>query len=348
MSVTIKDVAREANVSPSTVSKVMNHSPSIPEVTVNHVKEVMERLHYYPNMQARNFVKKTTMNIAFLTKLQSHIAFTNPHMFDIMCGAQEVLAQKGYNLSIIGIHDPDEAAETVERIITQKSADGIIVHGSATAKDMTALLEKSKFPHIIIGKPNFESQVCWVDTNHFISGQIAADHLCDCGFNKIAFIGGSKEDRIFMQRLNGFLTVMKDRNLYVPNEFIKYGDTSSKSGFELTNELLACDSRPNAIICEDNIVAFSTLKSINQHNLRIPQDIALICFDNYPISEFMDPIPTVVDINVHDLGMQAASLILRKIKHPELQVQTFTTLPILKIRSSTQACTDILKKSDDV
>lgn len=337
MSVTIKDVAREANVSPSTVSKVMNHSPSIPEVTVKHVEEVMERLHYYPNMQARNFVKKTTMNIAFITMLEPYIAFTNPHMFDIMCGVQEVLAQKSYNLSIIGIHDPKEAIETVERIIVQKTADGIVIHGSATTKDLTVLLAKSKFPHIIIGKPNFESPVCWVDTNHFLSGQIAAEHLCDCGFKKIAFIGGSKDDKMFMQRLNGFLSVMEERNLEVPDKFIKYGDFSSKnSGFELTNELLDCKSRPDAIICEDNTVAFSTVKSIHQHNLKIPNDIALLCFDNYPISEFMDPLPTVVDINVHDLGMQAASLILRKIKHPELQVQTFTTMPILMIRSSTQ------------
>lgn len=341
MSVTIKDVAREANVSPSTVSKVMNHSPSIPDVTVKHVQEVMKRLHYYPNIQARNFVKKTTMNIAFITKLEPHVAFTNPHMFDIMCGVQEVLAQKDYNLSIIAIHNQNEALETVERIITQKSADGLVIHGSATAKDMTVLLVKSKFPHIIIGKPDFESQVCWIDTNNFLSGEIAAEHLCTCGYDKIAFVGGAKQDKIFTQRLSGFLSVMNERNLSVPNEFIKYGNTSGKDGLELTNELLTCASLPNAVICEDNIFALGAIKSIYQHNLKIPDDIALICFDNYPFSEIMDPKPTVVDINVHDMGMQAASLLLRKIKNPELQIQTFTTLPILRIRSSTRSYSDV-------
>ena len=335
MSVTIKDVAREANVSPSTVSKAMNHSPSIPDTTVQHVQEVMKRLHYYPNLQARNFVKKTTMNIAFLTKLEPHIAFENPHMFDILCGVQEVLAMKNYSLSIVGIHELKESVETVERIIAQKSADGIVVHGSATTKELTNLLMESHFPHILIGKPNFESQVCWIDANHFLSGQLAAEHLCKCGFDKIAFIGGAREDRIFSQRLGGFLSVMEARNLPVPEEYIKYGDASSKISFKLMNELLLCPSRPNAVICEDNTVAFSAIRAIQQHGLKIPEDIALICFDNYPLSEILDPMPTVVDINVHDMGMQAATLLLRKIRHPELQVQTFTTMPILKVRSTT-------------
>jgi DNA-binding LacI/PurR family transcriptional regulator len=335
MSVTIKDVAREANVSPSTVSKVMNHSPSIPDSTVQHVQEVMQRLHYYPNLQARNFVRRTTMNIAFLTKLAPHIAFENPHMFDILCGVQEVLAKKDYNLSIVGIHELKESTETVKRIIAQKSADGIVVHGSATTGDLANLLLETQFPHILIGKPNFESQICWIDVNHFFSGQLAAEHLCKCGFDRIAFIGGGREDKIFSQRLSGFLSIMEKRGLPVPGEYVKYGDASSENSFKLMNELLACPSRPNAVICEDNAVAFGAIRAIRQCGLKMPEEIGLICFDNYPLSEILDPMPTIVDINVHDMGIQAGTLLLRKIRHPELQVQTFTTMPILKVRSTT-------------
>ncbi len=335
MSVTIKDVAREANVSSSTVSKVMNHSPSIPDATVQRILEVMKRLHYYPNLQARNFVRRKTMNIVFLTRLEPHIAFENPHMFDILCGVQEVLAKKNYNLSLVGIHNLTESTETVERIVAQKSADGIVVHGSATTRELANLLLEAQFPHILIGKPNFESQICWIDVNHIFSGQLAAEHLCKCGFDRIAFIGGGREDKIFSQRLNGFLSVMEKRGMSIPDEYVKYGDASSENSFKLMNELLACPSRPNAVICEDNAVAFGAIQAIQQRGLAIPKDIGLICFDNYPLSEILSPMPTVVDINVHDLGVQAGTLLLRKIRHPELQVQTFTTMPTLKVRSST-------------
>jgi LacI family transcriptional regulator len=128
---------------------------------------------------------------------------------------------------------------------------------------------------------------------------------------------------------------MEKRGLPVPGEYVKYGDASSENSFKLMNELLACPSRPNAVICEDNAVAFGAIRAIRQCDLNMPEEIGLICFDNYPLSEILDPMPTIVDINVHDMGIQAGTLLLRKIRHPELQVQTFTTMPILKVRSTT-------------
>lgn len=336
MSITIKDVAREAGVSPSTVSKIINNSPTISKATIQRVQEVMEQMHYYPNAQARNFAQKTTRNIVFLTKLEEHTAFTNPHMFEIMCGVQEALAKKEYNLSFVSVQQADEAAVTVERIIAQKSADGLVVHGSATTRSLALLLVKSGFPHVIIGKPDFESQVCWIDTNNHLSGQIAAEHLCDCGFKRIAFVGGEPNGEISMKRLKGFTTVMKEKSLAVPPGFIKYGDSTKMSGFILTNELLDGPNCPEAIICENNNIALGVVKSINEHGLKIPDNIALICFDDFPLSRMIDPTPTIVDIDVHDLGVQAGSILIRKIKNPALQVQTYTTLPNLIVRDSTK------------
>ena len=155
MSITIKDVAREAKVSTSTVSKIINHSPTISEATIKRVQEVMDQMHYYPNIQARNFARKTTHNIVFLTKLEAHTAFTNPHMFEIMCGVQEALNKKEYNLSFVSVQQAEEAAMAVERIIAQKSADGVVVHGSTTTKNLVSLLVKSGFPHeSALGKGN--------------------------------------------------------------------------------------------------------------------------------------------------------------------------------------------------
>jgi len=295
----------------------------------------MEQMHYYPNTQARNFAQKITRNIVFLAKLDPHTAFTNPHMFEIMCGVQEVLAKKEYNLSFVGVRQADEATIAVEQIIAQKSADGIVVHGSATTKSLALLLIKSEFPHVVIGKPNFESQVCWIDTNNHLSGQIAAEHLCDRGYKKIAFVGGELSDEISAQRLKGFITVAEERNLPIAPDFIKYGDSTKISGFLLTSELLEGQDRPEAIICENSNIALGVVKSINAHNLKIPDDIALICFDDFPLSRMIDPTPTIVDIDVHDMGLQAGTMLIRKIKNPALQVQTYTTLPNLIVRDST-------------
>ncbi|MDF2632053.1 MAG: alanine racemase [Caproiciproducens sp.] len=336
MSVTIKDVAREAGVSPSTVSKIINHSPTISDATSQQVQNVMERLHYFPNAQARNFATQTTHNIVFLTKLEPHTAFTNPHMFEIMCGVREALAKREYNLSFVSVSQEEDAACVAERIIAQKSADGMVVHGSATTKDLTLFLVKSNFPHVIIGKPAFESQACWIDINNHLSGQIAAEHLLDCGYKRIAFIGGKPEDGISAQRLKGFIKVMEDKGVAVPANFIKDGDSTKLDGFLLANELLEGMCPPEAIICESDSIALGVVKSIGAHGYSIPDDIALICFDDFPLSRLIDPTPTVVDIDVHDMGFQAGSILIRKIKNPALQVQTYTTLPNLIVRESTK------------
>lgn len=336
MTVTIKDVARVAGVSPSTVSKIINHSPTISEATISRVQEVMKQMNYYPNAQAQNFAKQTTHNIVFLTKIEPHIAFLNPHMFEIMCGVQESLSRKDYNLSFAGINHENEAISIMERIIAQKRADGLIVHGSVTTKELTSFLIKCKFPHVIIGKPGFESQVCWIDTNHYLSGQIAAEHLCDFGYKKIAFISVGINDVISTQRFKGFKDIMESKNLPVPEEYVKYGNFTKLDGFNLANELLDSKNHPQAIICEDGDIAIGVVKSINEHGLKIPDDIALICFDDFPFSRLIDPPPTVVDIDVHDIGLQAGAILIRKIKNPALQVQTFTTMPNLIIRDSTQ------------
>lgn len=336
MSITIKDVAREAGVSVSTVSKVLNDGPTISDATKEHVRNIMDKLEYRPNEQARNFARQKTNNVVFLSILEQHTAFNNPHMFEIMCGAQQILSKKMYNLSFKGVKNEEEALYLVNDMIGRKSADGIIVHGSATTKELVNNLVKSGFPHIIIGKPAFKCTACWIDTNNSISGQMAAEHLAKCGYERIAFVGGAKEDEISIKRLNGFVSAMHDYGYWVSDKYIKYGNYTKESGFRLTMELLQEQELPEAIICEDNQIALGVVKALNTQGKKIPDDIAMISFDDFPLSRMIDPLLTVVDIDVYDMGYQAGTILIRKINNPVLHVQSYTTLPQLIVRESTR------------
>ncbi|BCN31336.1 LacI family DNA-binding transcriptional regulator [Anaeromicropila herbilytica] len=335
MGITMKDVAREAGVSVSTVSKVLNDGASISGATKEHVREIMRRLQYQPNEQARNFARQKTNNVVFLSKLEKHTAFKNPHMFEIMCGAEEILSTNNYNLSFKGIKEDIEALNLVKDIVGRKSADGIIIHGSVTSKELVDLLVKSEYPHIIIGRPFFKCSACWIDINNSISGQMAAEHLTKCGYERIAFVGGPKSDEISSKRLNGFISAIHDHGYHVRDKYIKYGDYSKESGYELGIELLQEKEPPEAIICENNQIALGVVKAINFKNKKIPEDIAIITFDDFPLSRMIDPLLTVVDIDVYDMGYQAGTILMRKIISPELHVQSYTTLPRLIVRDST-------------
>lgn len=334
MNITIKDVAREAGVSISTVSKVLNNGSSISDATKEHVRNIMDELGYQPNEQARNFARKKTNHIIYIVLLEEHIAFKNPHMFEIMCGVQNALSKKMYNLSFLGVAS-GEALSRIQDITGRKSADGIIVHGSVTTREIAEYLSASGFPHIIIGRPPFKCTACWIDINNSISGEMAAKHLTECGCRKIAFIGGPKGDEISTKRLNGFMSAMYNIGCRVSGKYIKYGDNSKESGYRLAMELFEETEQPDGIICENNYITLGVVKAMNTIKKRIPEDIGLISFDDYPLSRIIEPCLTVVDIDVYDMGYQAGNILLRKIKNPELNVQSYTTLPRIIVRNST-------------
>lgn len=336
MSVTIKEVAQKAGVSIATVSKVIHNKPSISEKTRQHVIQVMKDLHYLPNAQASNFARRCSENIIFLAVTEKYTAFHNPHMFEILCGAQNKIREKKYHFSFIGAKDKETACREAADIITSKSADGILLHGSATSRSLTTLLSDTGFPHVIIGRPPFPNTACWIDINNHVSGEMAAKYLTGCGYSKIAFLGGSAEDEISRHRLKGFVSAAHLNGVLVPDTFIKYGTYSKESGFDMMKELLFGNPIPDAVICEDNQIAIGAVSAIRKSGFSIPDDIGVITFDDYPLSQLIDPPLTVVDIDVNEMGKQAASILLDKIQNPGLQIQSFSTLPSLIIRSSTK------------
>lgn len=336
MSITIRDVAREAGVSTATVSKVINNLPTISEATAARINLIMKEMNYHPNLRAQNFARKSTHNIVFITNLERNTAFTNPHMFEIMSGLQNVLNSKNYTLSILSV-PMNEQQEVIDRIISQNSADGIVIHASVITKEMSQKVLKAGFAHIVIGCPNFNSQLCWIDNNNYLSGEIAANHLLDRGYQRIAFVGGMENDMISSRRLQGAITALTDKKMEMREAFIKRGESTRQDGYKMMEEILSSPQRPDAVICANNHIALGVMKSIAQHNLQIPKEIGVITFDDYPFSKITDPMMTVVNIDVYDVGVQAGKLILNKIKKPNLQVQSYTTLPSLIVRESTDS-----------
>lgn len=336
MALTINDVAKEAGVSIATVSKVINGKPSISEQTRLHVLEVIKRLNYHPNAQASNFARERSDNIIFLAVTEPLTAFHNPHMFEIMCGAQNIVHEKNFNFSFLGVQDKDTACQKASNIIGRRAADGILVHGSSTSRSLVELLVKTGFPHVIIGRPPFSNTACWIDINNHVSGHLATEYLTKCGYTHIAFIGGPQSDEISRHRLQGFVSSMRIFGLNVPESSIKYGTYSKQSGFEMMEELLRGSFLPDAVICEDNKIAMGAASAIRKRGMNIPDDIGLITFDDYPLSQLIDPPLTVVDINVNKMEQQAAGFLIKKIRNPSLNMQSFTTVPELIIRSSTR------------
>ena len=334
MGATIKDVAKAAGTSVSTVSKVLNGHYSISEETAQRVRKVMKELNYYPSASAQSIAKGTTKIVTVLTSLSPNTAFQNPHIFEIVAGMEETLRAKGYHLHLRGV-DVADACEAAEEIISRRSADALAIHVSVMSHPLSGLLTKLRFPHIVLGMPNFESQVCWIDNNNVYSGTIAASYLLGKGYRKIAFIGGQYYDLGSSLRLQGVKQELQSAGFPMEERYILWGDSTRADGMGMTAKLLDQEPLPDAIICANNYIALGCVETLHSRGLKIPEDMGVLTFDDYPFSRMIDPPLTVVDINVRDMGSQAGKFLVDTIRNPNMQVQTYvTTSNILERRST--------------
>lgn len=334
MGVTIKDVAREAGISTATVSKVMNGSYSISQETIDRVNAVMKKLDYHPNARARNLARQSNKTVVFVTSLQKNVGFTNPHMFEMMCGLENSLSKKGYSLVLKNLN-PEEAPKYIKETFDMKMSDGFIIHASLLSESLDEVISGNEIPHLVLGMPSFESHFSWIDVDNKLAGELAAKYLLSCGYCSVSFIGGRPEDKISMHRLNGVLSMLKEHDVVQPQNYIKYGDSEMKSGYEMTKEVISLKKRPQAVICANNYLAYGCVSAIKEQGLRIPDDIGILTFDDYPFSKLLEPNLTVVNIDVYDLGYEAGKNILKIIRKPNVHIQSYITYPSIIQREST-------------
>ena len=335
MGVTIKDVARAAGVSISTVSKVLNGHYSISEQTAQRVRGIMREMNYYPNANAQSFASGSSHCVVLLADLAPNAAFQNPHMFEIIAGLEEALCKRGYRLILRGT-DATSACGIAEEIISRRSADAIAVHVGVMSHPLAAVLTRLQFPHIVLGAPDFDSQVCWIDNSNTYSGTVAASFLLSRGYKRLAFIGGKSYDLGSALRLQGVKQGLSNAGAKLEDQYIWLGESTRADGFRMAEGLLSQKELPDAIICANNYIALGCVDAVNKRGLRIPKDIGIMAFDNFPFSQIIEPPLTVVDINVRDMGTQAAKFLTDIIRRPNTQIQTYITTSNIIARASTR------------
>ena len=330
MQYTISDVAKRAGVSTATVSKVINDKMYVSSRTKEKVLKIMNELNYTPNVSASNLAKKVTKNILYADRFYKGIPFKNPHMFDIICGAEDELSRRGYHLTLLNLDkDTKKIEQILEDTMTSKSADGMILNGALVTPRIERIMLNFDFPQICIGKPNFDTILSWIDINNSLSANMAVEHLLNLGCRKLAFMGGQSGDEIFIDRLRGFQIALQKNYIIIQEEFITYNEPDIDMIYNSAIQLLQFSNRPDGIICTNSLMAVGTMRAIKSMKLTMPDDIALVAFDDYPYTPLISPKPTVIEIDVFSLGVHAVSHLMRKIKDPATIIQTYTALPRL-------------------
>ncbi|MFC0272026.1 LacI family DNA-binding transcriptional regulator [Metabacillus herbersteinensis] len=314
---TIKDVAKLANVAPSTVSRVIANNPRISDKTKVRVREAMGELGYHPNFIARSLANKSTEAIGLVIPSSADKAFQNPFFPEIIRGISKGVHQKHYSLQMSTGETEDEIFEGVMQMVEGKRVDGIILLYSRVDDKLTGYLKRKKFPFVIVGKPFKDiEEITHVDNDNYRAAKEVTEHLIYLGHEQIAFVGGNLNFVVTIDRLLGYEKAIRNANLVYRDEYIVHEEFLKEGGQEAVKELFSLKEPPTALVVADDLMALGVLNMLDTMGINVPNDVSVVSFNNVMLSEVSRPPLTTVDINIFQLGYEAAKNMIQIIEEP--------------------------------
>ncbi|MFL1675447.1 LacI family DNA-binding transcriptional regulator [Paenibacillus dendritiformis] len=319
MSVTIIDVAKQAGVSPSTVSRVLSNHPRISAKTAQRVREVMADLGYHPNVMAKSLVSKVSNTIAVLLHRPAEELFLNLFFSEVMRGLVTQASRAGFDLLMTTGATEQEELEAVTRLVKGKRVDGVILLYSRRNDPIVSFLEEQQFPFVLIGRSEEHPDILSVNNDNVQAAYDATRHLIDQGHRRIGFVSGPSNLMISKDRMAGYQTALREAGIVGRPEWIVEGEFLQESGYRAMSFFMSLPERPTALVAIDDVVAFGVLRGLMELGYRVPDDLSLVSFNNVPLSELATPPITSVDIGIYQLGYTASQTLIRSIKGEPMQ-----------------------------
>lgn len=328
MAATIREVATLAGVSPSTVSRTCNNHPSISKETKEKVRRAMAQLGYEPNPP----VSAQTMNpnprrIAIVLPPSSREAYENSFFLEAIRGISQFCNARGYFSSVITGQDEEEVLASMQAQAQLGQVGGYVVLYSKQDDAVIDYLYSEGLLYVLVGRANqFVNQTIYVDNDNLQAGQDATDYLLDLGHRKIAYVGSDASMLFATERRSGYQLALMRRGLPLLPEYCIEADHIPLFDHEELVSLLSGEKRPTAVVVSDDILAVALERLCNRLELKIPKDISIVSFNNSLFARLTEPQLTSVDINSFQLGIEAASQIIKHIENPNLMA-TKTIVP---------------------
>ncbi|QNK39127.1 LacI family DNA-binding transcriptional regulator [Caproicibacter fermentans] len=319
MSATIRDVAKAAGVSSSTVSRIINNKGVISEETRDRVLKVMKKLDYVPNDTARSFANGSTSAIALVIDVIEARSFSNNFFNNSVFGIETIAHENNFNLIITNGHMQKGNTTSADKLVFGKKVDGIILPNSLISHTFIGKLNKIRFPYVVLGDPRMlDADNSWVDINNVQGGTLAVHHLVENGYKNIAFLSSGSKEIFNQDRITGYSRALNELGLPVLKERIRHCNSDVGSGLDVMSRMFQAEHPPDAAICSDYYLAVGALRAARQNGIPVPEAFGIISFDNTPVTELSEPSITTVDIDTFGLGEQAASILIRKIKDKDM------------------------------
>ncbi|QUH26866.1 LacI family DNA-binding transcriptional regulator [Serpentinicella alkaliphila] len=325
--VNIRDIAKIAGVSPSTVSRVLNKNSNVKDETRDHVLSVLESLDYVPKQKPQEIVKKRIGII--VPKFTAHDFEQHPTIYSIVTYFIDALSHLNYENSIVILD------ETIDSVSLQQY-DGLLITGTGLQEEdlLISILQSKKIPSVFINRLISNKNISSVNIDDEHATYIATKHLIDLGHERIALINGNEQFRNSKLRLKGYKQALSNHNITLKPEYIRHGIFDEHSGYVLCKELLTLEDRPTAMTITSDTIALGAQRALKEANLSLPKDMAMVGFGDISIASQLQPSLTTIQIPTKDIGEEAASILAHLISKPILRCVQILADTRLIIRES--------------
>lgn len=309
---TIYDIAKKANVSPMTVSRVINNKRNISEKTRKKVEDAIKELNYIPNSAARSLnVKKTKLLSLIIPDI------TNPFFTQVARGAADKAHQLGYQLMLFNTdEDPFKESNYIDALIS-KMTDGVVIAptGNKSKKNLTKLI-KNKVPFILLDRRIEDISCDMVLGNNHEGTKELVQHLIDQGHKRIAMIHAPFDISTSKERFQAYMETLKVNDIAYDEKLVIQAHYKHEENWDIINNLIQLPSqrRPTAIFAANNFIAINIISTLRKNNIHVPRDIAVVCFDDLEPYTNIDPFFTVASQPAYDFGYLGTQLVIERIE----------------------------------
>ncbi len=337
MKVTIKVIAKEVGVSPSTVSRALRDYPLISSTTKKRIREVAEKLGYRPNILARGLVTKRSYTIGLIV-----LDISNPFYAEIAEGVEEVFSSKGYSVFLCNsAYDPEKERKYIY-LLQERRVEGIIITCFNVNLPHIQDLWHNGPPFVPIDW--FPGDNPCVTTNNVEGARQAIEYLLSIGHRRIAYLAGPSQLPGAMDRVKGYKEALKKYGIPFSEELIIYENSSAKDGYKNFIELLRRGIKFTALFCANDMVAIGAMRAAQEKGIRIPDDVSLVGYDDTEIASLLSVPLTTVWQPRREQGVTAACLLMDMLLGKERSLQKVVMEQKLVIRASTKPLGKEVKK----
>lgn len=324
----IKEVAIRAKTSTATVSRVINQTGYVSDEMKKRVYKAIAELDYKPLQ--REGANKKTKTIALVTP-----DIENPFFGKMTKEITKIANELKYNVLLINVSGlKNDGGDFLINLIDTR-VDGVIYASSYRLEDVIRKAKNNKIPLVILDREFRTMEIDLVSVNNNQAGFIATQHLLNLGHEKIAFIGGTENMEISINRQDGYKRALKEYEIPYDPQIVKHGNFSMESGYEAAKELMSASSDITAIVAANDLMAIGAVNCLNITGYKIPKDISIVGFDNIELASSITPKLTTVSYPLERMSQLAIESIIKQISDEDSLCESVSLFPKLVVREST-------------